>query len=59
MVKIDDENYLTLKEAGEMIKKNPETIRRWIKKRKIEGRKVGLYYYVKEIDLKKLFENKY
>ncbi|KLO21859.1 hypothetical protein X275_08180 [Marinitoga sp. 1197] len=54
MIELEGIKFFTLKEAGSMLNKHPETIRRWIKEKKLKSYKVGNVYYVKEEDIKNL-----
>lgn len=42
---------LTVPEAARRIRRNPETVRRWIREGRLRGTKVGTQYLVDEADL--------
>lgn len=42
---------LTVPEAARRVRKNPETVRRWIREGKLRSRKVGTQHVIEEADL--------
>ncbi|WP_129409050.1 helix-turn-helix domain-containing protein [Marinitoga lauensis] len=54
MIELEGIKFFTLKETGSMLNKHPETIRRWIKEKKLKSYKVGNVYYIKEEDIKNI-----
>ncbi len=45
---------LTVPEAAKRTRKNPETIRRWIRDRKLKATRIGTQYLVDEAELEAL-----
>lgn len=48
---------VTVSEAAELVGKEPETIRRWIRSGRLPARKVGTRYVIEEADLDGLVED--
>ena len=42
---------LTVPEAARRVRKNPETVRRWIREGKLQARKIGTQHVIEEGDL--------
>lgn len=42
---------LTVPEAARRVRRNPETVRRWIREGKLRSRKIGTQHFVEERDL--------
>jgi excisionase family DNA binding protein len=42
---------LTVPEAARLLRRNPETIRRWIREGKLRSRRVGMQHLLEEADL--------
>ena len=49
------QRMLTVPEAARRTRRNPETIRRWIREGKLSARKVGAQHVIEEADLEGLF----
>ena len=49
-----DEGMLTVAEAARIARRNPETIRRWIRSGRLSARKFGTQHVVDEIELDEL-----
>lgn len=45
---------LTVPEAARRVRKNPETVRRWIREGKLRSRKVGTQHVIDEDDLERV-----
>ncbi|MGH9481352.1 MAG: helix-turn-helix domain-containing protein [Terriglobales bacterium] len=41
----------TLPEAARRLRRNPETLRRWIRSGRLRARKLGTQYFIEEADL--------
>jgi len=52
------DNFLSIIETAKTLKKDPETIRRWIRMNKIKYIKVGNKYYISKSEIYKIFEEK-
>jgi excisionase family DNA binding protein len=42
---------LTVPEAARRVRRNPETVRRWIREGKLRARKIGTQHVIEETDL--------
>ena len=42
---------LTVPEAAKRVRRDPETVRRWIRAGKLASRKIGTQYFVDEMDI--------
>lgn len=51
--------YYTTDEVAEICSVTVETVREWIKGKKMVGVKRGRAYLIKEVDLKKFLEERY
>lgn len=49
------QHMLTVAQAARRTRRNPETIRRWIREGKLPARKVGSQHIIEEADLEGLF----
>ncbi len=49
---IEEKEWITLREAKKIISITPDTLKNWIKKGKITGRKLGKRYFVLASELK-------
>lgn len=49
---------LTVPEAARRARRNPETIRRWIREGKLRARKVGTQHVIEETDLAGLVDDR-
>ncbi len=49
---------LTVPEAARRVRRNPETVRRWIREGKLVSRKVGTQHVIEERDLERLTEGR-
>ena len=49
------QHVLTVPQAARRTRRNPETIRRWIREGKLPARKVGAQHVIDEADLEGLF----
>ena len=45
---------LTVPQAARRVRKNPETVRRWIREGKLASRKIGTQHVIEETDLDRL-----
>ena len=50
---VDLNNLLTVLEAAEACNRAPETVRRWIREKKVSAIKLGLMWYIDAEDLKR------
>ncbi|MCP9487379.1 MAG: helix-turn-helix domain-containing protein [Gaiellaceae bacterium MAG52_C11] len=48
---------LTVPEAAQLVGRNPETIRRWIRSGRLTARKVGTQHVIEEADLDDAFDD--
>lgn len=49
------QHMLTVPQAARRTRRNPETIRRWIREGKLPARKVGSQHVIEEADLEGMF----
>jgi excisionase family DNA binding protein len=47
---------ITVPEAARRLRRNPETVRRWIREGKLPSRKVGTQHVIEEADIEGLLE---
>ena len=47
---------LTVPEAAKRARRNPETVRRWIREGKLRARKIGTQHVIEEQDLERVIE---
>ena len=52
MITLD--NSMTVNEAAQMLGRNPETVRRWIRELKLPAKKIGMIWLIRRDDLAKL-----
>jgi excisionase family DNA binding protein len=51
------ERLLTLREAGEVLRLNPRTVREYVSRGELEGRIIGGRWRFRSVDLDAFFEN--
>ncbi|WP_129408987.1 helix-turn-helix domain-containing protein [Marinitoga lauensis] len=54
MIEFKGKKFYSTKEVAERFEVHPDTIRRWIKRKKIKAKKIGVSYYVEESEIEKL-----
>lgn len=57
-IQIEGEVYLTVPETARRLSMNPETVRKWIWRKKLSARRVGLQYFIRERDVEALHKAK-
>ncbi len=48
---ITDNRYYTVKEAAQILRVHPRTVRRWLKEGKLKGKKIGRIWLIPKTEI--------
>jgi len=51
---LDGERHLSVREVAQLLGKDEETIRRWLRSGKLRGRKIGPLHFVTEAEVERM-----